>query len=78
MSEKSISVAFRQVGYGYSKKAGKDPVYKVSFKSSEGHTLTLVGDSRAIYERFPEGSKVDVKIGQAQQMLNEFENPEDE
>jgi hypothetical protein len=39
--------------------------------------LTLVGDSRAIYERFPEGSKVDVKIGQAQQTLDEIEDPKE-
>jgi hypothetical protein len=77
MSEKATTITFRQVGYGYSKKAGKDPVYKVSFKSSKGHTLTLVGDSRAIYERFPEGSKVDVKIGQAQQTLDEIEGPKE-
>lgn len=75
MSEKSESIAFRVVDFGWKKKAGKDPVYKVSFKSSKGHTLTLVGDSRAIYERFPEGSKVDMKIGQAQQTLDEIENP---
>jgi len=70
MSEKSKSITFEVVGYNFQKKAGKGPVYKVSLKSSEGHSLTLVSDSKAIYEGFPIGDKVNVKISQAQQTLD--------
>jgi len=70
MSEKPKSIIFEVVGYDFRKKAGKSPIYKVSLRSSDGHSLSLVSDSKAIYEDFPIGDKVNVKITQTQQTLD--------
>lgn len=59
-------------GYAWSSKAGKPPVYKVDLKSSEGHKLTLKRDDRSIFEEFPKGESVDVKISRGQRNLTEF------
>lgn len=65
------SIEFHVVGHGYSRKAGKDPTYKVQLKSAAGDTLTLVDNSRNIYVGYPIGDIVTVKIGKAQTTLDE-------
>jgi len=67
----SDSISFEVVGYSYSRKAGKGPVYKVLFKNPEGHALTLVGSSRDIYAGFPLGDQVQVTIVRSQRTLEE-------
>ena len=57
-------------GHSWASKAGENPVYKVSLKSSDGHTLVLFGDSKALLEGFPKGECVDAKIGKAQTTLD--------
>ena len=57
-------------GHSWKSKAGESPVYKVTLKSSDGHSLVLVGDSKALLEGFPEGECVDVKVGKAQTTLD--------
>lgn len=39
-----MDIQFVVESYSWKSKAGKPPVYKASLKSSEGHSLTLVGD----------------------------------
>lgn len=65
------SIRFVVTGYSWKKKAGKDPVFKVSLKAGDGHTLNLVSSSRDIFSGFPADSVVDVKIGKAQRTLDE-------
>ena len=42
----------------------------MELKSSDGHTLVLFGDSKALLEGFPKGECVDAKIGKAQTTLD--------
>jgi len=74
---KETTITFRVVGKVWDKKAGKNPKYKVSLKSKEGHAMTLIGDSKAIFEGFPDESKVLVKILPGQRTLDETEVPEE-
>jgi len=67
-----LSIQFIIEGYSFSKKGAKVPVYKVSFKSPDGHTLTLVSDSRTIFEGFPIGDTVNIKVGRAQKTIDEI------
>lgn len=57
-----MDIQFVVESYSWKSKAGKVLVYKVSLKSREGHSLTLVGDSGSIFEAFPKGDTVNVKI----------------
>ena len=66
-----MEIQFVVEAFSWKSKAGKAPVYKVSLKSSDGHTLTLLSNDRAIFEVFPKGETVDVKIGKAQRTLDE-------
>ena len=63
--------------HGWKSKAGKTPVYKVSLKNPDGHSMTLVGSSRLIFEEFPKGEVVTVKIGKSQLTLDEVPNGEE-
>lgn len=67
-----MEIQFVVESYSWKSKAGKVPVYKVSLKSSDVHTLTLVSNDRSIFEVFPKGETVDVKIGKAQRTLDEI------
>ena len=72
-----MEVQFVVNGHSWRSKAGKAPVYKVSLKNSDGHSLTLVGDSRKICEEFPKGEVVSVKIGRVQLTLDEVPDEEE-
>jgi len=63
------TIPFLVTSYSYKKKAGKSPVFKVHLTSSLSHSLTLASESKAIYDGFPIGDTVDVKVGRAQQVL---------
>ncbi len=67
-----MEIPFVVEGYSWKSKAGKPAVFKVSLKSPGGHSLTLVGDSSSIFEVFPKGETVDVKIDKAQRTLDEI------
>lgn len=70
MEKKAIQ--FEVVGYSFTRKAGKGPVYKIHLKSGDGHALTLVSDTRAIYQGFPMGELVSVTISRAQRTMDEI------
>ena len=65
------TISFHIVGHGYSRKAGKDPVYKVNLKSADGDSLTLVGNSKQVYAGYPIGDVVTVKIEKRQRTLDQ-------
>ena len=62
--------------HGWKSKAGKTPMYRVSLKNADGHSLTLVSSSREICEQFPKDEVVSVKIGRTQLTLDEVPNEE--
>lgn len=68
-----MEIQFIVEGHSYKRKAGKAARYKVSLKSTrgEGHRLTLVSGSKAIWEQLPEDMVVDIKIGKAQRTLDD-------
>jgi hypothetical protein len=70
-----VDLQFVVDAHSWKSKAGALPIYKVSLKNSDGHILSIVSNDRSIFEIFPKGEAVDVKIGKAQRALNEF--PED-
>ena len=74
-----MEIQFIVEGHSYKRKAGKPAVYKVSLKSTrgDGHKLTLVSNSKAICEQFPEDMVVDVKVGKAQRTLDEVPGQSD-
>lgn len=49
----------------------KGTVYSVHLKSEDGHTLTLRGDSSAIFDGYPLDNSVMVKIERQQATLAE-------
>lgn len=51
------------------KNAGKPPTYKLVLTDAGKNRLTLVGDSRAIFEGFPENVMFQVKVAQVQAIL---------
>jgi len=72
-----MEVPFVVEGHSWKSKAGKTPVYKVSLKNPDGHSLTLVSDSRKICEDFPKDAVFTVKIGRAQLTLDEVPGEEE-
>jgi len=71
-----VEVQFVVDAHGWRSKAGKSPQYKVSLKSSDGHSLTLVSSSRDICEQFPKDEVVTVKIGRTQTTLDDVPDEE--
>lgn len=67
-----MDIQFVVKGHAFKSDAGKPPVYKVSMKSAAGHSLILVSESRGIFEGFPKGDSVDVKVGKAQRTFDEI------
>ena len=67
-----MEIDFVVKGHSYNSPAGKPTVYKVSLKSSNGHSLTLVRSDRSVFKDFPKDETVTVKIGQAQRRLDEI------
>ncbi|WGM90145.1 MAG: hypothetical protein NUK63_03255 [Candidatus Bathyarchaeum tardum] len=66
-----MEIQFVVDAHSWKSKAGQVPEYKVSLKNSDGHTLVLVGSSRAICEKFPKDEVFTVKIGSTQTTLDE-------
>jgi len=64
------TMKFEVLGYDFSKRAGKSPKYKVILQNSSGHKLTLLSDTKKIYEEFPLGETVSVKMTQSQATLD--------
>jgi len=64
------TMQFEVLGYDFSKRAGKSPKYKVILQNSDGHKMTLLSDTKKIYEEFPIGETVTVKIAQSQSTLD--------
>lgn len=71
-----MDIQFVVEGHSYKSKAGKTPVYKVSLKNSDGHTLTLVRSDRSIFQDFPKDEVVDVKISKTERTLDDFPGEE--
>lgn len=67
-----MEIDFVVKGHSYNSPAGKPTIYKVSLKSSNGHSLILVRSDRSIFSDFPKDETVTVKIGQAQRRLDEI------
>ena len=57
--------------HSWESKSGQVPEYKVSLKNSEVHKLVLVGNCRAICEKFPKDEVFTLKIGRTQTTLDE-------
>lgn len=71
------SIQFTVHSHCYSKTAEKGPIFKVKLKNrSDDHALSLVSDSRSVYEGYPIDGTVEVKIGKAQRILDELLNEE--
>ena len=72
----NVDLTFEVVGYGYTKRVTKHPVFKVMLKSAQGDSLTLVSDSRDIFEGYPEGESFSVTIHKGQKTLTELPSEE--
>lgn len=70
-------LTFEVVGYGFSKRVAKHPTFKVEMKTPQGDKLTLVSDSRDIYEGYPEGKSFSVVIKKSQKTLTELPSEEE-
>ena len=67
-----MEIPFVVESFAWKSKAGKEPVYKVSLKNSNGHKLTLVSGSKRIFEDFPKGETVNVKVSKPVQRTLEI------
>jgi len=65
-------LTFEVVGREYRKPAGKSAVFRVKLKTAKGDSLTLVSDSKGIYDSFPEGETVTVVVKKAQKTIADF------
>ena len=71
-----VEIEFVVDAHGWKSKAGKAPVYRVSLKNPDGHSLTLVSSNRVICEDFPKGEVFTIKIGKSQLTLDEVPDEE--
>jgi len=69
-------LTFEAVGREYRKPAGKSPVFRVKLKSAQGDSLTLVSNSKDIYDGFPEGEAFTVVVKKAQKTMSDFSREE--
>lgn len=70
------TLTFEVTERGYRKPAGKHPVFRVKLKTAQGDSLTLVSDSKEIYDGYPEGETFTVVIKKAQKTMSEFPQEE--
>ena len=73
-----MDIPFVVEKFSWESKAGKEPVYKVSFKNSNGHKLILVSGSKRIFEDFPKGETVNVKVSKPVQRTLEIPGEHEE
>ena len=69
MKTKADNLTFETNEVAFKKKTGKNPKYKVTLKSPDGHSLTLVSESRAIWDQYPEGETFQVTVKQTQRTI---------